>query len=681
MRILSYTFIYLLLVNTALANPLSTEILTLSHDVRDVVATTKTAEEIGEGKFSLTEAQADYVYELGKLEHEIAVANPDKRKNCDELAKEEKSKKELEDEKKKKSKKEDIGLNISLLVRTSSSSASERIHGINNDAWSYNAFAKKQVELGNVNGYVPGGHYSAISSYKYANPHIDFDSLSVSEKSKALTGYIESKYGMKTPDHVFYNNLLKDKLIADGGKNWKQTLHDVKDKMSFEQKLAFAVKMGEYGGDNYDYDRRDGKSDQGQISVAMQLQRGHNGQPTGLCSDTALLSTQMLKELGVPKDKVYIRSYKTPGGSHANVVVQDPNNPEKVYNINYGNVFSQEGATGSTALFQDTTQPSTGIQYEIWDADGKSVAKMPSAMGSMLAEASNNSSIMDRDMVKSYNLQKVNVSSKYINGNLFHGETTDGEVITGVAVYKTLESSSKTYQFDVGASAQSYESDREFVKMSGESLYTYLNMKAQTKEPLTKDKPWSQSSAAINLSALSYNYTVEDKDSGDTEKTGFQFQSDYDITLKHERGWASKDARTHYKVGVETRLYPSSPAVNERRAKLALIHDNTKISGEVDHTLSNDAHLITGAALGINHFGKSALLRTDYVTKNTTVGAKFQKYLGGADVAWDPNGRDYVSVQATHFNETTGLDFGLEYQKDLDGPKSNSFVFGIKKKF
>jgi hypothetical protein len=164
-----------------------------------------------------------------------------------------------------------------------------------------------------------------------------------------------------------------------------QMLNDLGQNLSFEKKVEFASRLGGMLAQGYDYKRAgSGPETKGIVTLRDMINARNSGKDAGVCRDMSQALAQSLKQMGV-KD-AYVITYNTVGDGHATVLVQDPNDPSKTFNINYNYVTSTESGSALSHLKQDSTIPSIGIQMKVFDADGKPLAALPTHLGVLLHE-------------------------------------------------------------------------------------------------------------------------------------------------------------------------------------------------------------------------------------------------------------------------------------------------------
>lgn len=297
-------------------------------------------------------------------------------------------------------------------------------------------------------------------------PHVGILLLATSTAPATSTGTVFANTPISLPEQV-YTQLFQ--TPAD----WKNILVANKDKLTSDQKIELISKLGTYFSNGYNYARAEDKNAKGFVSAEQLLVAVQKGKPGGICRDIALAQTQMLELLGF-KDN-YVLSYKSFSGHHVTVVSVDPETG-KIVKFNYGEVSSAAKGSGTQVLDQDTVLPDFGIKYNVYDTKGKPVVQLPSELGQMLKETTGG---IDREFnSKNYNLGKISFEKNGIHGNLFTGQTSSGETVSGVALYVNKET--EYLKTHVGVAASSTRGEKKVTSISADNLYLNAGGEART---------------------------------------------------------------------------------------------------------------------------------------------------------------------------------------------------------
>jgi hypothetical protein len=254
----------------------------------------------------------------------------------------------------------------------------EGFMGMNN----LNVFMLGQANSGNpkANGIRSLGKLR--QKYKSENPNSNFDSLGIKDREKVLIQFAQDSAGVEIPKGMLMSEIAIARAVSDPA-NWKAGMAEIKDDLSFDQKVLVASHLGGKFSERYNFDRA-GSEGQGVVTIEEMLTSVRDVQPGGICRDVSMAQSAILKELGVPKDNIYQVGYTTTSGGHAVVAIQDPDNPKNIIKLNYGAVTESNEAVGSSALIQNTSLPDFGIKNKIYNADGDPVGNLPTEIGEIL---------------------------------------------------------------------------------------------------------------------------------------------------------------------------------------------------------------------------------------------------------------------------------------------------------
>jgi hypothetical protein len=242
------------------------------------------------------------------------------------------------------------------------------------------------------------------------------------------------------------NEIAIGNLIQDPS-SWKETLHSVKDKISFDEKIHIAAKMGGIFSDRYNEDRanRVGSDADGIVSVEQLLESVKSGKPGGVCRDVASAQAIMLNELGI--SRAYIVSFKAREGRHANVLVQDSQNSNNVIKINYGEANVASIETGSALLSQGESMPDYGLEYKIYNRGGRPITSITSELGNILKEG----------------------TSGEETTQIFLKQTSQNDRVLGIGIYDRWES--QNLNIELGTSLFERVGTRNLTEIKQEGVY------------------------------------------------------------------------------------------------------------------------------------------------------------------------------------------------------------------
>ncbi len=639
----------------------------LAEDVRDVV-THHSAPDMHpnpQGNFRLTTEQADRIHAVSALDEEIVSLNvtvPD----CNETGGDVSEDEMAERLKKRKFK-------IFFEVRYNSL----QHDGAAQYGYGSNAFGPWLSANGTSAGIYNLGNLK--TRYKNRNGSVDLDSLSVSEQEKRLREFAKSQYGLDIPENLMTPDLAYDHIRANPN-DWATTLRGLKNNMSFDQKAKLVARFGGAFGDNYNYDRADGTGAyaDGIVTIEELIESTKGKHPGGVCRDVALAQAQMMKELGVPNS--YIVAYKTPGGFHANLITQDPSDPNKVIKMNYGYMTGEENVTGNTVLRQDTTMPDMGLRYRIYNSEGKPVAKLPSELGQMYSEMTGGNQL-DPLMSRNYSLSQVGVQGQNWRGRLFVGQTSTGEQVIGAATDFNYEYGDDILNIDGGLAVSTMQGQRSLVEIDQQNLFA--RVRGELNSPYLEVGNFGiRAQGTAEAKFMLSNNTVVKRATGSTlydEKAELSFDTDYTAAIQSH--WDSEDGNTNVDAEVRAFFYDDHKNVAAGTSGGHGLHlDKTLVRVGVQHQLGSDYAVLADTGVVLRDVGDSAFFRAGMVMNQgrTVASMTYEKPLDADMPRFLPGSTEKVGVGVSH--ETGPFNFSLTYNRDLDIDQ-DQFMLGAGIKF
>ena len=121
-----------------------------------------------------------------------------------------------------------------------------------------------------------------------------------------------------------------------------------------------------------------------QLGIPVQTVPNDPLQYAGICRDIASAEAQMLQTLGMKRTYTVSMAVAESGEYHTQLITQDPDHPQKVYVVNYGDRLNHLGGD-SRALFQGLMDGS--INYRLYNPGGRMAKDVQSDFGKFMAEA------------------------------------------------------------------------------------------------------------------------------------------------------------------------------------------------------------------------------------------------------------------------------------------------------
>lgn len=503
-----------------------------------------------------------------------------------------------------------------------------------------------------------------ISKYKSSNPGTKFDNLKLIEKERDLTRFANNYLGMELPQGFIMKEIAFKNMI-EHPETWNSTLAQAKDIMSSEQKIQLVSKLGVYLGNNYDNERTgSGDVDTEQLLISLK-----NGNPTGNARNIALAQTNILKELGF--NKSYIVSYKTINSTNTVAITTDPTTG-KVLKFNYNEVTESPMGVGAEALIQDTSIPDHGLEFRVYDSNGKQVTHVPSELSKILRETTGGNearSFMDPAL----NIMSVDFSNSRINGNVFTGTMSSGEVIYGVSAYKNINFG-EYLTTGAGISLSKSEGDRKFFKVDQANLYMRAN--AELSAPTinlnsVNTRPFIGGSGEV---LISNNKETDFKENITTvAKKEVDANADVYLGVQNEitAGGNTFDSKIY------ANFYPDWNHSTPENKK-TVYFDSVIIKTGVTHEISNYTRALLDTAVVVKNYGSSFIAKGLYEDENNNV----KYFAGGAspltkgmpDFLPGKGKRVFGGIEKSSKDGKTTIT--ITYERNLDNDSNNVMLNG-----
>jgi len=255
-------------------------------------------------------------------------------------------------------------------------------------------------------------------------------------------------------EHAIDNSLLIYKLSKlDNEKTFYQTLSKEMASQSYAKKVDFLANFLDYLGDNYDFTSIENNtseeirvSDMEMIKAIGESIRTGSPVEAGICRHMHQLAIKMAHAMGIRT--AYTVAYSTTEYGHMTMVLQDPSDPKKVVQLNYGSKIESNNLTGPEALVQNHLNPSAGITLTVFNHKNQYAITLPTEEGAILNRVTGGS---DRDLSPDYKsksvIKQVGIQTPYGTVRVFHGSSPLGNQgeIHGVAYNSKLKYSDLFY--------------------------------------------------------------------------------------------------------------------------------------------------------------------------------------------------------------------------------------------
>lgn len=642
-----------LTATSLLAADNTNDLYDLSNQTMDIV--TKMKEFPSDGHFQLTPNEADLVMNLAKNDYMIGehLASKNEKKPASDCPEENAP---------------DPKLNKAYNER------SFRVSAISVFSLSDFAASERKIYADSAySNFMTSKGYTVSAPAKYSwsslmSRFTDYDkNADAGTNAKKLAELIKSETGLEVPSGALASEFIYRDLLARPN-DWNTTLTKSKDSLSFDEKVYLVAKLGGNFGSDYNYSRAAGSSS-GIVPIEVMLKNFSTAESGGICRDVSLAQTQMLKALGV--DQAYSVTYSYDRGGHATVLAVDPNNKNRIIKFNYGELYTDDGKKGTAVLDQNNSLPNVGMQYRVYDDEGKPLAAIPSEIGQILKEVTNQPR-QPGDSVRSYALNKVFFENEQVSGSLFTGKTSTGEVINGLALNKSMNSEGLHAEF--GGALYVANADKKYYDMNEHGLYGFAKMGFSTTiyegkhGHLGGEIGMNTEVLFLGGESTAKNYPKKYKiDTFDVSKN-FYAKTNYENQLNE------KD-KVGVSVEVKTRIDKSNVA---DEGSQSLQYDSTTIISRYDHQFSSNLKSSVQVANLLARYGNNVSFQATLEDQQNKFSVSGNVPVSNAPSFFPGQERSLAAVYER--NSKSGWNFKLEYQKNLDSG-ADQFMGTASKKF
>jgi len=506
------------------------------------------------------------------------------------------------------------------------------------------------------------------NKFQENNPQIDLKQFTIFQKEKFLRDYVLNFSGIEIPENL----LLSEIAIAHAIENpthWKEDFSRIKNHITFDQKILIASYLGGKFSSQYNSQRAKDDGD-GVISIEQMLFSVKNNIPGGVCRDVVIAQTEILMVLGIPKEHIYQVSYTTARKRHSTVLVKDQNNPRNILIQNYDHISQSNGATGTSAIFQNSAQPDFGFQNNVYDADGNSLGALHTELGEILYEVTGGNEGRPTPVTR-HSLVKVALETPLGRGKIFSGKTLRGDTVEGVTLRKDfLYQKGKTNLALVGLQR---EGERSYLKLIQQALY--IRLKSALHGPSLTHKRFSlNSTAGVEMETMIMQNKIKRRgkitaDAGHIDSLGRPY-------LSLSTLWRSKTNKTRWKTDVLLEGIIHNSHIGQYALKdPALVFNMSTIHTEIAHQLTHSLVVVAEAGMKIRPLGTSVTLTTGLLMKSsdkktiltTTYAAPTDK-----DVPiFLPESQTTLQIGIGQSYRKSNLYYQIKYSRNLDTQKSS----------
>jgi len=485
---------------------------------------------------------------------------------------------------------------------------------------SYDQFMQLQTQSGNQRAAALNSISKLENHYLLTHNKVLYDSYSPKLKAQALARYASQQAFVSPSEGMILSDLVIRDIIAKP-QDWKSIVQKSKNDLSFNEKVNIASNLGGKFGDDYNYDRADAGKDAGKaVSLPELLSKLSTNDAGGVCRDIALAQSQILTELGVPSNNVYTMAYANATGYHAVLIVQDPENKNKVVKVNYDYVQEIEGQPGSASLYIDGGLTNVGMGVKLYDYKGRPVSTLPTEIGQVFRDVTNSDLATEAPL---YNIQKVIMVGRWGTGTLFSGTTSDtGDQFMGLAINKRLTDENRPSQTEIGVAViQRTGDERELITFDQQAVY--VRLKNWVEKNKTIGRVDISAIAGTELEAEVMNSRVITRDS-ERERSGVNYEANVFAFIGGKAQIKSLNERAAFESGVMAYGRVDFKNVADGNAGgYTLVVDRVDLNNKVTYQLTPSSKVTGQANIVFREFGNTVNFKAGIENKRLNANAEF----------------------------------------------------------
>lgn len=531
-----------------------------------------------------------------------------------------------------------------------------------------------------------GGFNSAYQDFKAQNQL----TYGVWQEAEAFSAYLK-ECNIDAPSDLLAMRIGIDRIFkSSSDSDVNQVLSDLGPNLSFEKKIEFASRVGGVLLQGYDNERLgSGEHAKGAVTFRDMISAKQNNLKAGVCRDMAQAIAMSLKTMGV--NESYVVAYQTARGGHATVLAQDPNNPGKTYNINYGFVTSTESTSGLSHLQQDSTNPSVGTDMRIFNAEGKPLTTLPTHLGVALHEIAGGSA---RDLDPLLQSDNQVIGARYrVTDNLTVGAggalTPDGDKV--VALTTNYSAGGEFSPFN--ASIVVYQNTRDTnLRGNLDTLGVYIEGEQRLiSKPLTVNT--SAGNVAMNIEGrVNFRNNIGFSSQSGSSVTARTMSMGNDVTASvgGKTSFTSTSGRTNAIATVEATGGIAKADVRDEGSTtfdLRQVAGSVQVTQKIGENLSGmaGATVVMRPGLGIQSNQQMGLMRTNGNGSVTGLVLTREGSVSGNAPVFVPGSRENYRIDVKHLDERYIAEAGVfcrrlnDDRRDCGIRTSATIKFGKKK--
>ncbi len=571
----------------------------------------------------------------------------------------------------------------------------------------YYHFMLAQGASGHEKAYQISTLSSLEAEYLRQEKDESWDKMNPKEKSDKLRQFAKEYSGIDIPPGMILSEYTINRMLENPN-DWRNTLNKIKNDLSFEQKIRLASHFGGTFLSQNNNNQRSGTSKKVEEVVSLKKllkSAKNNGSTNGSSQDVAFAQAQILTQLGISQDNVYIVSYATATGTHDTLAVQDPKVPNRVVKLNYSYIHESNNTSNSAALKQDAPLSKVGVDYKVYNVDGRSVDQIPSNVSQTLKKATNDQS--GKNSIHSYQLQTVAIQTELGTGNAFTGQTSTGDKLIGVTLDKEMSLSHTIHK--AGTVYLQREGDQTILTLDQQALYNRLNTSINTPELTTgnfqlqgelaikqqfmviqnraEQKPMSLESPQVEAGNFNFQGSIgtqqelisthSDSEKGEKKpvpkKKEFDYIDSYFVGMATR--WSSPDRKIQIQSGLQADFYIDLENQGTGPSRgLKPVYNKTSWTTGVSREITGDMKFIGESSMVLREVGNTASFLTGIERSNTRFTAGYQAPLGSKSPSFTPKDQRAAILGVEKKWNNDSITFQLNYRKDLDRNKEGLFL-------
>jgi hypothetical protein len=343
-----------------------------------------------------------------------------------------------------------------------------------------------------------------------------------------ISTYYSNNTGVEKK-HAIENAVTLNKLINIEDPNlFFDALQSEMKSQSFAKKVGLLANVLTYLEDNYDVSTADSGStedlkvsDKDLIDGIRESIRTGTPVEVGVCRHMHQFAVRMARAMGL--DNAYTVGFRTTESGHRTMVLQDPSNPSRVIQLNYGKKSEKLGVTGPEALVQNHQLPSTGISLRVYNHQDELSIVLPTEEGAILNRMTGGrDSDLSPDYKSKSQIQQIGVDTPYGTVRFFHSNLSRGSqgLVSGAGIDTELKYNDLfSGKYGIAGFYSTREVSKGELKNKGVYAQTSQNFKVKVHE--------SQNVSITGFSELKVRGNVY---CVGVDKDGCLFNTDYNVS-------------------------------------------------------------------------------------------------------------------------------------------------------